>query len=59
MAAFEGARRAIMDAHAVDLLDIRIKLSVLNDQAESCEMVNGILLDLAAAGVVLSQRATG
>ncbi|GEP62106.1 hypothetical protein [Reyranella soli] len=58
MAAFEGAQRAIMDAHTVDLVGIAIKLSVLIDRAQGCEIVDGILRDLAAADVVLLQRAT-
>jgi hypothetical protein len=58
-AAFDRAQRAIMDAHTIDLVGIAIKLSVLNDTAEGGEIVEGILRDLAAAGVVLPQRAEG
>jgi hypothetical protein len=57
--AFDRAQRAIMDAHTVELVGIAIKLSVLNDTAEGGEIVEGILRDLAAAGVVLPQRAAG
>ena len=59
MGAFERAQLAIMDARTVDLAGIAIKLSVLNDTAPGCEIVEGILRDLAAAGVVLPQRAAG
>jgi len=48
-----------MDAHTVDLVGIAIKLSVLNDTSGGSEIVEGILRDLAAAGVVLPQRAEG
>ena len=57
--AFDSAQRSIMDAHTVDVLGIAIKLSVLNDTAGGGEIVEGILRDLAAAGVVLPQRAGG
>jgi hypothetical protein len=57
--AFDRAQRAIMDAHTVDLVGIAIKLSVLRDTAAGCEVTEGILRDLAAAGVVLPQRAGG
>ena len=59
MGAFERAQRAIMDACTVDLAGIAIKLRVLNDTAEGGEIVEGILHDLAAAGVVLPQRSGG
>jgi hypothetical protein len=59
MGAFERAQRAIMDAHTVDLVGIAIKLRALNDTAEGGEIVEGILHDLAAAGVVLPQRSGG
>ena len=59
MGAFERAQRTIMDAHTVEVVGIAIKLSVLNDTAPGCEIVDGILRDLAAAGVVLPQRAVG
>jgi hypothetical protein len=58
-AAFDRAQRAIMDAHTVDLVGIAIKLSVLSDTSGGGEIVEGILRDLAAAGVVLPQRAGG
>src|ERR1700752_2774446 len=59
MAAFEQAQQAIMDAHTVDLVGIAIKLSVINDTAGGSELVEGILRDLAASGVVLPRRAAG
>ena len=55
--AFDRAQRAIMDAHTVDLVGIAIKLSVLSDTSGGSEIIEGILHDLAAAGVLLPQRA--
>jgi hypothetical protein len=55
--AFDRAQRAIIDAHTIDLAGIAIKLSVLNDTSGGGEIAEGILCDLAAAGVVLPQRA--
>jgi hypothetical protein len=57
--AFDRAQRAIMDAHTIDLVGIAIKLSVLNDTSGGGEIIEGILRDLAASGVVLPQRAGG
>ncbi len=57
--AFDRAQRAIMNAHTVDLVGIAIKLSVLSDTSGGGEIAEGILRDLAAAGVVLPQRAGG
>jgi hypothetical protein len=57
--AFDRTQRAIMDSHTADVLGIAIKLSVFNDTSGGVEIVDGILHDLAAAGIVLPQRAGG
>ena len=56
MAAFEQAQRAVMDAHTVELVGMAIKLSVAKDRDEGGEIVDGILRDLAAAGIFPPRR---
>ena len=57
--AFDRAQRAIIDAHTVDVLGIAIKFGVLNDTTGGGKIAEGILRDLAAAGVVLPLRSGG
>ena len=56
MAAFEQTQRALMDAHTIDLAGIAIKLRVAKNRDEGGEIIDGILSDLAAAGIFPPRR---